>query len=54
MVNLVVDYSVCIIPIGETIELLEYKLESLKVARDEDCSWNYGIEELEEINSKLL
>lgn len=36
------------IPLIEYIELLEFKLESLKAARDADSSWNYGIDELEE------
>ena len=38
----------CIIPTNQSIELLEYKVESLKKAKEEDSSWNYGIEDLEE------
>lgn len=38
----------CIIPTDQLIELLKYKLEALKKAKEEDSSWNYGIEELEE------
>lgn len=38
----------CIIPTNQLIELLEYKVESLKKAKEEDSSWNYGIEDLEE------
>lgn len=52
------DYKSCvtksnlvILPLNELIELLEFKLISLKKAKEEDSSWNYGIEELEaEIN----
>lgn len=36
------------ITLEEYFELLEYKLYSLKKAKEEDSSWNYGIEELEE------
>lgn len=30
----------------EYIELLEYKLQCLELAKEEDSSWNYGIDEL--------
>lgn len=36
------------IPLQEFIDLLEIKLNSLKIAKESDGSWNYGIEELEE------
>ncbi|MFW6233344.1 MAG: hypothetical protein ACOC3Z_01640 [Nanoarchaeota archaeon] len=36
------------ITLEEYIDLLEIKLYSLKSAKEEDSSWNYGIEELEE------
>lgn len=35
------------IPLSDYIELLESNLWSKKRAREEDSSWNYGIEELE-------
>lgn len=39
--------GLCLLPVSEFISLLEFKLDSLKKAREEDSSWNYGIEELE-------
>jgi len=36
------------ITLKEYIELLEYKLMALQYAKEEDSSWNYGIEELKE------
>jgi len=40
-----------VVPYEEFIELLEFKLNSLKEAKERDSSWNYRIEELEsEIN----
>jgi len=36
------------ISIEEYIQLLEYKLRVLLQAQQEDSSWNYGIEELQE------
>jgi hypothetical protein len=32
----------------EYLDLLEYKLIALKQAKEQDSSWNYGIEELEQ------
>lgn len=31
---------------SEYIELLEYKLQCLELAKEEDSSWNYNIDEL--------
>lgn len=55
MRNLLVtpDGLICYLPIYDMIELLEYKLDALKKCRDEDGSWNYSIEELEEQIEKL-
>lgn len=36
-----------LIDIEDLIILLEYKLEKIKQYYEEDSSWNYGIEELE-------
>lgn len=41
------------VPTEEFIELLEYKLEALKKAKEQDSSWNYGIEELEQEISSI-
>ena len=35
------------VPSNEFIELLEFKLNTLKQAKADDSSWNYNIEELE-------
>ena len=40
-------------PLEQYIDLLGYKLECLKKAYEEDSSWNYGIDELEQIIIKL-
>lgn len=34
--------------IKEMIELLEYKLQCLKKAQEEDSSWSYNIEEVQD------
>ena len=40
-------------PLEQYIDLLGYKLECIKKAYEEDSSWNYGIDELEQIIIKL-
>lgn len=40
-------------PLEQYIDLLEYKLECLKKAYEEDSSWNYGIDKLEQIIVEL-
>lgn len=43
--------TIATVPINEFISLLEFKLITLKEAKEKDNSWNYNIEELEtEIN----
>ena len=42
------DDMTCHLPIQDMIELLQYKLDSLIIAKQLDSSWNYPIEELEE------
>lgn len=36
------------VPTEEFIELLKFKLDALKQAKEQDSSWNYNIEELEQ------
>lgn len=49
--KLIGDEIIC--PLEQYINLLEYKLECLEKAYNEDSSWNYGIDELKQIIVKL-
>ena len=44
--NSVTESGLVLLPLSELIELLEFKLDSLKQAKQEDSSWNYPIDEL--------
>lgn len=53
MENFIVKGDEVICPLEDYISLLEFKLICLKQAEEEDSSWNYGIEELEALITKL-
>lgn len=41
------------LPSEELVELLEFKVTALKHAKEEDSSWNYGIDDLEKEINKI-
>lgn len=47
MFDIKIKNDECIIPTKQLVELLYFKLNTLTIAKEEDSSWNYGIEELE-------
>ncbi len=53
MFDITIKGDECIIPTSQLIELLEYRLDALIIVKNNDSSWNYPIEEMEEQIAEL-